>query len=100
MGADTPSQSERIRNQCRVSPRRIVRELICGDGVVAKSPVNTGPKAGSECEAVGNRAGRFESDLSMVSIVDVYPKVIENLTLLFLQAVRVSCAIDRYSLLG
>jgi hypothetical protein len=35
-----------------------------------------------------------------VSIVDVYPKVTENLTLLLLRAVRTSCAIDRYLLPG
>jgi hypothetical protein len=41
--------------------------------VVARSPENTGTNAGSGDGATGNGDGKLDSDLSMVSIVNVYP---------------------------
>ena len=60
-------------HQWRVNPRRITRELIWGGGVVARPLEKAGAKPEGEDDPMGNGTGKFDSDLSMVSIVDVYP---------------------------
>jgi len=51
----------------------MTRELIRGEWVVARSVEKAGAKPEGRDEAAGKGTGKFESNLSMVSIVDVYP---------------------------
>ena len=51
----------------------MTRELICGAAVVTRSLEKAGAKPEGDDEAAGNGTGKFESNLSLVSIVDVYP---------------------------
>jgi len=67
------TESKGMRHQWRVNPRSRTRELTWDCGVVARPLEKVGARPEGRDNAAGNGTGRFDSDLSMLSIVDVYP---------------------------
>jgi hypothetical protein len=72
-GTDTTNQSKRMSHQWRVSPRTMSRELTGGGGVGARALEKAGAKPVGGDEAAENGTGKFDSNLSMVSIANAYP---------------------------